>query len=150
VAGRLVEVPGPVLLARGRTADVYALDSKRVLRRYRDGGDVSPEAVVMAYLDDLGFVVPRVEAAAGTDLVMERLDGVSMLEALAAGALDIESGARLLADLHARLHALPARVSRDPTARILHLDPSSRQYHPQLQRACGDRLAKLGRGLTGD
>jgi hypothetical protein len=38
-------------------------------------------------------------------------------DAFAAG-----DGARLLADLHDRLHALPALLSRDPDARVLHLD----------------------------
>lgn len=112
----------PVLLARGRTADVFALDPRRVLRRYRDGADASAEAAVMTYVGGLGFAVPTVEAVAGIDLVMERLDGPTMLAALAAGTLDPRAAARLLADLHAHLHSLPARISRDPAVRILHLD----------------------------
>jgi hypothetical protein len=37
-------------LGSGRTADVYALDERRVLRRYRTGGDVRAEAEVMRHL----------------------------------------------------------------------------------------------------
>ncbi|GIH14099.1 phosphotransferase [Rugosimonospora africana] len=116
----------PTPLARGRSADVFALDSGRVLRRYRDGADVSAEAEVMAYVGGLGFPVPRVDSADGTDLVMERLDGPTMLDALVSGTLDPADGGRQLADLHTRLHALPARLSRDPAVRVVHLD-----LHPQ-------------------
>jgi aminoglycoside phosphotransferase (APT) family kinase protein len=115
-----------MLLARGRSADVFALDARRVLRRYRDGGDVSAEAAVMAYVGRLGFAVPRVDLADGSDLVMERLDGPTMLGAVASGALDVTDCARQLADLHTHLHKLPARCSRDPAVRILHLD-----LHPE-------------------
>jgi hypothetical protein len=37
---------GP-LLASGRDADVFAIDAQRVLRRYRDGSEVTAEAAVM-------------------------------------------------------------------------------------------------------
>jgi len=109
-------------LASGRTADVFAVDEGRVLRRYRDGRDATAEAQVMAYLDDSGFPVPKVYAINGGDLVLERLAGPTMLQALAAGHIDPQSGARLLADLHRRLHELPARTGAQPGDRILHLD----------------------------
>lgn len=76
----------------------------------------------MAYVGGLGFPVPEVEAAAGTDLVMERLDGPTLADALATGTVGVEEGARSLAALHTRLHALPARISPDPAIRVLHLD----------------------------
>lgn len=110
------------LLASGRDADVFALDARRVLRRYRDGGDVAAEATLMAYLAGCGFPVPIVHAARGTDLVMERLEGPTMLSALVAGDLRIAQAAELLADLHRRLHEVPPRVTRDPSTRMLHLD----------------------------
>jgi aminoglycoside phosphotransferase (APT) family kinase protein len=115
-------LPGPAPLASGRDADVFALDAHRVLRRYRRGGDVGAEAAVMAYLGEQGFPVPRVYSAAGTDLVMERLDGGTMLRALVAGDIGVPDAARMLAGLLSRLHALPARRSVDAGARILHLD----------------------------
>jgi hypothetical protein len=37
-------VTTPALLASGRDADVFAIDARRVLRRYRSGGDVAVEA----------------------------------------------------------------------------------------------------------
>ncbi|WP_089021389.1 phosphotransferase [Micromonospora coriariae] len=113
---------GLVLLASGREADVFALDEARVLRRYRAGGDTAPEAAVMAYVAAAGYPVPVVYAADGPDLVLERLDGQTLLEALLFGGIDIDSTAELLVDLHDRLHSLPARLRAEPADRVLHLD----------------------------
>ncbi|MFB7454234.1 phosphotransferase [Streptomyces sp. NPDC056194] len=95
------------LIGQGRTADVHALDEARVLRRYRDGGDATREARVMTRLADRGYPVPAVLHAEGPDLVMERLAGPSLLDALLAGAYEPEPAGELVADLLARLHALP-------------------------------------------
>ncbi|MET3429418.1 aminoglycoside phosphotransferase (APT) family kinase protein [Actinoplanes tereljensis] len=97
--------------AAGREADVFALDGGRVLRRYRTGMDVRREAEVMAYVGGLGYPVPEVYAADGTDLVMERLDGPTLAEAALIGELSIPDGVAILADLLRRLHELPARGS---------------------------------------
>lgn len=111
-----------VPIASGRDADVFAIDTRTVLRRYRDGSDATAEAKTMAYVAALGFPVPKVHSATGADVVMERLHGPTMLEALVAGSMDVDEGAALLTDLHGRLHNLPASLSPDPSARILHLD----------------------------
>jgi Ser/Thr protein kinase RdoA (MazF antagonist) len=111
-----------ILLASGRDADVFVLDPTRVLRRYRDGGDTAPEAAVMAYVAAAGYPVPTVHRADGPDLVLERLDGETLLDALLGGRVDVEVVAELLVDLHDRLHALPPRLGADPSDRILHLD----------------------------
>ena len=75
--------PGP-LIGAGRAADVYALDERRVLRRYRNGDSSEREAAVMTYLAGAGFPVPRVHDASGPDLVLERLSGRDMLADLSA------------------------------------------------------------------
>ena len=111
-----------VPLASGRDADVFPIDADRVLRRYRDGGDVAAEAAVMVYLAECGYPVPTVYQAAGADLVMERLAGPTLLAALCATAIEVSSAAVLLADLHRRLHQVPARLSDNPADRVLHLD----------------------------
>src|SRR4051812_33135356 len=102
------------LLASGRDADVYALDERRVLRRYRRGGDVTGEAAIMRYVSDHGFPAPRIYEADGADLVMERLDGPTMMQALGDGTLDLRSGAIVLADLLERLHKVRVRSATDP------------------------------------
>ena len=105
---------------------MYALDGARVLRRYRTGGDVRAEAEVMRHLYARGYPVPRVHHADGRDLVLDRLSGPTLAEALVGGVVDVRSAAHVLADLHAGLHALPAPWAADPEARILHLD-----LHPE-------------------
>jgi aminoglycoside phosphotransferase (APT) family kinase protein len=110
------------LLAAGRDADVFALDTQRVLRRYRDDWDVAAEAAVMAYVGELGFPVPRVYSARGGDLVLERLTGPTMLQALGTGEITAVAAADLLAGLHARLHALPPQMPHKPGDRPVHLD----------------------------
>lgn len=135
------------LLGSGRTADVYALDDHDehddhdglgdhgapgggawVLRRYRDGyGDAPAEAAVMEYVRGHGYPVPRVRAAdARTDLVMERLYGPTVVEAVGAGELTAGEAGSALARLLRDLHAIPARRSTDPAVRVLHLD-----LHPE-------------------
>jgi Ser/Thr protein kinase RdoA (MazF antagonist) len=109
-------------LASGRDADVYALDAHRVLRRYRAGGDVAAEAEVMRHVVAHGYPVPAVHAAHGSDLVLERVDGPTMLAALRDGRLGPGEAGRTLARLHTALHALPGRDPDTPGRRILHLD----------------------------
>ncbi|MFH9618489.1 phosphotransferase [Streptomyces pratensis] len=115
---------GP-LLGSGRTADVYALDGSWVLRRHRHGIDTTGELAVMSYLSASGFPVPRIgppaEEALPTDLVVQRLSGPTLAEALLAGTVTEDEGAGLLARLLRELHAIPPRLSQDPEDRILHL-----------------------------
>ncbi|MGW0423197.1 phosphotransferase [Streptomyces sp. NPDC003015] len=115
------------LLGSGRSADVFALDDHCVLRRYRDGGDVTAEAAAMAYLTECRYPVPRLRGPAGaghstaprTDLVMQRLHGPSMLQVLLQGMITAEEAGAWLANLLHRLHSVPARVSVDPGNRVL-------------------------------
>lgn len=115
-------------LGSGRSADVYAIDDRWALRRYRDGRDATAEAAVMAHLAEHGYPVPDVRPTVdgGTlpaaDLVMRRLHGPSMLQALTTGAITPTEAGRTLAELLKRLHAVPPRVSVAPSHRILHLD----------------------------
>jgi tRNA A-37 threonylcarbamoyl transferase component Bud32 len=96
-----------------------------VLRRYRKDRDASPEAATMAHVVALGFPAPAVHSVSGPDLVMERLDGPTLGAAVSAHGHDAAAAGRVLADLHTRLHALPAR-SGHPDERVLHLD-----LHPE-------------------
>jgi aminoglycoside phosphotransferase (APT) family kinase protein len=108
------------LIARGRDADVFALDSRRVLRRYRAGGDTAFEAAVMRHVAGHAYPVPRVHVAEGPDLILERVHGPALLEALVCGEVAVRTGAELLADLHVRLHAVPARPGAGQG--VVHLD----------------------------
>ncbi|MEQ4716825.1 phosphotransferase [Nonomuraea sp. B19D2] len=112
------------LLGSGRTADVYAIDGERVLRRYRVDLDARREAEVIAYVAAHGFPVPELYPGAqqATDLVMGRLTGPTMLRALLDGGITPEEVGEVLARLLLRLHEIPARVSEGPDDRVLHLD----------------------------
>ena len=119
------ESPGP-LSGAGRAADVYDIGAGRVLRRYRVPFDVQPEAAVMRHLHQAGFPVPRVDEADGRDLVMERLDGRDMLADLGRRPWLVRRHGATLADLHNRLHEIPAPEGLAPAFgpgdRVLHLD----------------------------
>ncbi|GCB49845.1 phosphotransferase [Streptomyces sp. NL15-2K] len=111
------------LLGSGRAADVYEIDEAWVLRRNREGwGDALAEGAVMEHVRRHGYAAPRVRLSASTrtELVLERLSGPTMLEALGAGRIDAREAGHVLAGLLRRLHALPAR--RSATGRVLHLD----------------------------
>ncbi|WP_328632486.1 phosphotransferase [Streptomyces sp. NBC_00356] len=121
MAGQQDPPPRQELIGRGRTADVYALDARWVLRRYREGLDARGEGDVMAYVRAHGFPAPRVRADGGRaagELVLERLTGPTQLDAVMRGELEAADAGRELAELLRRLHAVPAR----PGGRVLHLD----------------------------
>ena len=121
------------LLASGRDADVFEAGSGKVLRRYRDAHmDAAPEAVVMRHVHARGYPVPMVYDVDGPDLVLGHIDGPTMLEMLASGAMTPAEGAALMADLLGRLHAItapddlpaPSRVAVERTDDdvVIHLD----------------------------
>jgi aminoglycoside phosphotransferase (APT) family kinase protein len=116
------------LIARGRAADVFDLGGGRVLRRYRiaQTGSVDAEANAMRYLRHHGAPVPEVFSADGIDIVMERLDGPTMLEVVKSKPWRAATIGRELRALHTRLHRIRAddielRRFSDGDA-ILHLD----------------------------
>ncbi|ARQ69660.1 phosphotransferase [Streptomyces marincola] len=103
------------LIGTGRSADVYAVEGEPglVLRRYRDGTDATGEAALMARLAAHGYPVPAVHPEAAprpSDLVMERLEGPTLLHALLTGGEPAPRVGATLAGLLHRLHALPGRV----------------------------------------
>jgi len=106
------------LIASGRDADVYAYADGLVLRHYRDGRPAGEEAELMRWLRWAGYPVPDVRRASGPDLVLERVEGPTLAEAMNDGEVSTGDGGRLLADLHDRLHALEY-VGGQP---IIHLD----------------------------
>jgi aminoglycoside phosphotransferase (APT) family kinase protein len=104
------ELPG-TLVGAGRNADVYDVGGGRVLRRYRDGRDaaaVDREARVMAHARAHGVPVPEVFDVTGSDIVMERAMGPTMLDVLGRQPWTLRRQARLLARLHETVHQAPA------------------------------------------
>jgi aminoglycoside phosphotransferase (APT) family kinase protein len=87
------------------------------------------EARTMEYLRVQGYPVPAVEELSddGTDLVMERIDGPSMVDLMSRRPWTIRAQGKVLATLHHRLHAIdppdflpPAPVGSGDS--FLHMD----------------------------
>jgi aminoglycoside phosphotransferase (APT) family kinase protein len=119
------------LLGEGRAALVYDIGAGRVLRRYRVERDTTAEARMMAWVGAHGVPVPEVFDAEGSDLVMERIDGPSLLTGLGAHPWRVPGVGRVLADLHHLLDRVPVapwmeqRFVPDPAAvrlGVLHCD----------------------------
>ena len=123
----MTDRPLPIL-ASGRDGDIYELAPGLVLRRARDGRSIAHEARIMRYVADRGFPVPHIEEvrADGTEIVMERIDGPLMMDAMVRPPSKLGDHLRLLADLHDRLHRIdgPEWLPGMPYSgdALLHLD----------------------------
>ena len=128
----MTDEPGP-LIASGRAADVYDLGDGTVLRRYRTvHPDLELEARIMGYVAERDYPVPKVHSVDGSDLVMDRIEGETMFDALVAAPWKGLWYARVLARLQQRLARIPAPAwmladTADTTRpqSVLHLD-----FHP--------------------
>ena len=118
------------LLASGRQADVFEIGNGRVLRHYRSARGALREASVMEHARAGGYPVPAVHDASETDLVLDRVDGPTMLADLERHPWRILQHARTLASLHEQLHAIAPppdmRTRFGPGDSLLHLD-----LHPE-------------------
>jgi aminoglycoside phosphotransferase (APT) family kinase protein len=119
---------GP-LIASGRDADIFSYGDTLVLRRSRAGRSMVFEAGVMEYVRRHGYPVPAIDHLSddGTDMVMEKIDGVSMVEVLGKKPWTLKANGALLGDLHRRLHQIPAPDAMAPApgapgTALLHLD----------------------------
>lgn len=107
-------------LGEGRASQILDLGGGRVLRRFKRGGDPAREALVMEHARAHGYPVPRVLEVRADGLVLERVDGPTMLAALRRRPWTIARHAAALAALHGRLHRIPFEG-----AALVHLD-----FHP--------------------
>jgi aminoglycoside phosphotransferase (APT) family kinase protein len=114
------------LIARGRAADVFEYGDGLVLRRYRTDFDTAHEADIMRHVAAHGLPVPRVVESNGRDLVMERLDGHTMLADFSKHPWLVFKHARTIAGLFETLHAIPTEPwmqRKHPSGDVLvHLD----------------------------
>ena len=98
------------LLASGRDSEIFEYGPGLVLRRSRSRRSMEKEAAIMRYVSERGYPVPWVGelSADGSELVMERIAGRTMLEELQKRPWTYRRQAATLASLHRRLHELPA------------------------------------------
>jgi aminoglycoside phosphotransferase (APT) family kinase protein len=120
--------PG-ALLASGRDSDIFEYGDGLVLRRSRAGRSMATEARTMEYARQHGYPVPAIDELSddGTNLVMERLDGSSMVAVLDKQPWTLKRHGTVLADLHERLHQIraPDWLPAAPCGagdRLIHLD----------------------------
>jgi aminoglycoside phosphotransferase (APT) family kinase protein len=114
-------------LAAGRSADVYDLGDGRILRRYHDRTrSAEREAKVISWAGAHGVSVPEVFDVAGPDIVMEKVDGPTMLADLGRRPWRLFRHAALLARLHQQVHAVPSldglRAPFGDGKALLHMD----------------------------
>ena len=122
-----MKAPGS-LIASGRDSEIFDYGPGLVLRRSRERRSLGREAKVMRFLSERGYPAPRVGelSADGADLVMERIDGPTMLEVMMRQPWTVRRHAKTLAGLHERLHRLRAPEWLAPFGeagdRLIHLD----------------------------
>jgi uncharacterized protein (TIGR02172 family) len=119
------------LIGAGRTADVYAWGEDRILKLFQDWmpeAAVKEEFNITRLVRETGLPVPSADELVEIDgrpgIIFERLYGPSMLRVIEKQPLKSISMARLLAELHARMHACP-------------LPPNTPGQHQQLERGIG-------------
>jgi Ser/Thr protein kinase RdoA (MazF antagonist) len=142
------------LIGAGRTAEVYAWGDSQILKLFR--GEIPREAVhrearISRIVADAGLQAPAIgamiEVAGRLGILYERLSGPSMLDALVRQPWTVARAGRVLARLHATIHAcvrpeLPSQ--RDSLIATI-------RHAPRLDAAAKRRvLAALARLPDGD
>jgi aminoglycoside phosphotransferase (APT) family kinase protein len=108
------------VLAEGRASEILDIGDGRVLRRFKVGGRPAREAEIMEHARSHGYPVPRVLDVLDDSLVLERVEGPTMLAELRRRPWAMAGQARALAELHHRLHEIPFEGHR-----LIHVD-----FHP--------------------
>jgi aminoglycoside phosphotransferase (APT) family kinase protein len=123
---RWVTEVGPIV-ASGRDGDIFEFGPGRVLRRTKTGRVIEHEFQIMRYLHEQGYPVPEVFEVrdGGKELVMERIEGPIMMDAIVKAPWTLPKYSKLLADLVERLSAIPAPdwlTQMEPGNTFLHID----------------------------
>jgi uncharacterized protein (TIGR02172 family) len=99
------------LIGKGRTADVYAWGSDRVLKLYQSWMPAIPierEFAITRMARNAGLPVPAadelVEIEGRLGIIFERVEGISMLKMLETQPWRFMAASRQLAELHAHMH----------------------------------------------
>ena len=107
----MVTEKGP-MIARGRTAEVFAWGDNQVLKLFHDwmpATGVEREAQSTRLVHDAGLPAPAVEGVVEVDgrrgIVFERVEGPSMLKVLITKPWKMPKLARTLAELQAAMHS---------------------------------------------
>lgn len=102
-----MEPIGPKI-AEGRDSEIFEHGLGRVIRVARDGRSLEAEAEIMRYVRSRGYPCPEVYDAGDGYLVMDRLEGPTMMDVVGRPPFPLRRSGHLLAALHQRLHRIPA------------------------------------------
>lgn len=120
-----MEPIGPKI-AEGRDSEIFDHGPGKVLRRARDGRSLAAEAEIMRYVRSRGYPCPEVHDAGDGYLVMDRLQGPTMMDVVGRPPFPLRRSGHLLAELHHQLHRIPAppgvRDAPLPGDRLVHRD----------------------------
>jgi aminoglycoside phosphotransferase (APT) family kinase protein len=140
------------LIGQGRTAEVYAWGESQVVKLFHAGRPadwIRHEAEIGHVLSHAGVPAPMVgnivQVNGRTGLVYERVAGVPLLTFLAARPWRVLWAARLMADLHTRIHACHADglpTLRDRLEWMIEGAPVA----PEVREAALARLSRLPDG----
>ncbi len=129
------------VIAEGRDTEILDHGPGLVLRRPRVPRSLAGEAQVMEWVRAQGYPCPAVVEVVDDGMIMERIEGRSMLDELMAHPWRLRSQATLLADLHGWLHRLvvpvelrgllPQPYGPGPTPLHLDLHPGNVMLGPQ-------------------
>lgn len=138
-------------LAEGRDSEIFEHGSDKVLRLARDGRSLVAEAEIMRYVRSHDYPCPDVYDAGDGYLVMDRLDGPTMLESVGKPPFPIRRSGHLLATLHVQLHRIPAPpglpVAPVPGDQLVHRD-----LHPMnvMMTSAGPMVIDWANASAGD
>lgn len=143
------------LLGKGRTAEVYAYGNNRVLKLFYDWCPavwVEQEAAITKSLAEVGLPAPKffeiVTLENRQGIVLQRLDGISLMERMMVNPLRFRGCAKLMAELHLQIHAklgtsLPSLKERlrKTILQIEPLDDNLRKFAMDTLEALSDGKA---------
>jgi aminoglycoside phosphotransferase (APT) family kinase protein len=113
-------------IAEGRDSEIFKHGPGRVLRIARDGRSLVAEAEIMRYVRAHGYSCPEVYDAGDGYLVMDHLDGPTMMDSVGKPPFPLRRSGHVLAELHEQLHQIPAPPGMPPAPlpgdRLVHLD----------------------------
>lgn len=145
-----MEPVGPKL-AEGRDSEIFEHGPGKVLRVVRDGRSLVAEAEIMRHVRSHDYPCPEVYDAGDGYLVMDRLEGSTMMESVGKPPFPLRRSGHLLAELHERLHRIPAPPGIPeaplPGDRLVHRD-----LHPLniMMTAAGPVVIDWSNASAGD
>ena len=145
-----------ILLTRGETAEIYAVDSQQILKLFNEGFPieyVEHEAVVTHAIYEAGLPVPQVGEVVEIDgrfgFLQQKITGPSLLEVWLQNRTETDFVAQTLAELHSQIHAtLAPQLENLPRQRewVGNLIQESEELSAEVKTKSAKQLTTLADG----